>query len=197
MDRVEEEPWAEQEWVLAAFRMGPFSTLSPVRDSGSWKRQGDGLGNKRGLLYQFWTYSPRAGSHIQEGTFTSPTLHGQNRLYPLLFLFFPCIARGKGIWGGWVTPNASHPPPRPHSASASLSSPPPSAITQLTVRGLPRGVGTDKGFHGFLVHKAKMPTTAQLAGGGPHKLRRTQRLRNPFRLTSLQSGGAAAQAVYT
>lgn len=94
--------------------------------------------------------------------------------------FIPCRPRVKTFWvpGTMSHLNESHPSTPPTSSpSLPVLSPmpiPPPAITQPMVRDLPRGVGTDKGFHGFLVHKAWLPPTAQLAGSGPHKLQRTQ-----------------------
>lgn len=41
-----------------------------------------------------------------------------------------------------------------------------------------------------------MPPTAQLAGGGPHKLQRTQWHRHPFRLALLQAGGLQLRQLY-
>ena len=127
-------------------------------------------------------------------------LHGQNLLYLLPFIYFSLMQnKGKDILGSWVHPKRESSTHISPSVPASLSfTPPPSyhPASGEVRRILPRGVGTDKGFHDCLVHRAYMPPTAQLAGGGPHKLQRTQWHRHPFRLALLQAGGLQLRQLY-
>lgn len=134
-----------KEWVLAAFPLSPFSTLAQlgIQGAGSARRPA----RKRDMTsVSILDTCPQSRKDIHGQVLF---LHGQNLLYLLPFIYFSLMQnKGKDILGGWVYPK------RKSSTHASPSFTPPPASTQPLVRGLPRGVGTDKRFHGCLVHRA-------------------------------------------